>query len=821
MHGSVRANILFNRPMDSARYRETIRSCAMDRDIADFGEKDLTLVGERGISLSGGQKARLALARTVNANADIVVLDDVLSAVDAHVGEHLVKHVLAGGQGITPVLHGKTRILVTHQTQWLPYADLVVVISEGKVAGMGSYKDLLQQGLVEEVQEAMAPDHGGETEGGQVELTLVDGDEPDINENEEREEGQVSFNVWKTYAVTLGVWTTAVALMCFLIAEFSTTLANVSLSKWTGSGNSGNTPSSMAMAWPLGFQLQLVGGGPLLSLDGAPSTPSSSSFYFCAYAVLLVCAASFIMVRTFFMRNASLSASRAMHRQAHWALLRAPMAWHDKIPNGQKLNRFTADLKQVDEDLQTSSEDALKNSFSVVGCLSVIIFANPMMLVAVPLIAIGYYFVQRMYRSGARELQRLESMGRSPVSQRLEEAITGKVTIMAMQQDENFFQDHVKRMNKVLGCMFVKEATMRWLSLRLRSLSSAVVLMVGALALTQRGSDLVHVSLMALSLKYAIQLTDVLNSLVQSFVIVELSLVAMERIEGYTKLASEAPLTIEGASGANGHDWVGDGELVFDNVVMTYRPELHPALRQCSFRIPGGKSVGIVGRTGAGKTSLLAAAFRLHELSGGRILIGGTDISTLGLHQLRGCLAIIPQDPVLFACPLRMNLDPFDEHTDEELKEQLLRMELKCLLEGEGLQMAISADGGNLSVGQRQLVCLARALLRRASIFFLDEATASIDKQTDDVIQRTLRSDASSRTVTLVTIAHRLETVLSADLILVMADGKVAEFGPTSDLVSDTTSLFSSFLSRAQLSSSTTGNSLAQEGGAESSPSAE
>jgi ABC-type multidrug transport system fused ATPase/permease subunit len=806
MHGSVRDNILFKKPMDRKRYAATIRNCSLERDIASLDQQDLTVVGERGVGLSGGQKARLSLARAVYADKDNVILDDVLSAVDAHVGEQLVRHVLVGGDGIKAALHGKTRVLVTHQTQWLPYADLVVVVHEGRIAGAGSYKDLLEQGLVDMVQNAEEPSGIDEEDDKQTNLVLdFEAVEQDIHSGEDREEGTVSLKVWKTYARTLGTKTTFVVLVCFLIAEVTNDFANVTLSIWTAQGSEASSSlSMMAMPWPYGIQTQLghITSTPVRRLLGTDaSNESTSMLLFGAYAALLLLSSGFIMFRSFFMRNASMAASRTMHRSALWAVLRAPMEWHYATPNGQKINRFTADQREVDEDLQGSTEDVLRNFFSFIGCCAVVIFVNPLVAIGLPVIAILYYFVQRLYRSGARELQRLESLARSPVTQRLEEAISGKMTIVAKHQEHSFCADNIKRMNQVLTCKLLNEAARRWLALRLNLLSSAIVLMVSVCALTQRGSSIAHASVLALSLKYAVQLTDVMNSIVQSFVFVELGLIALERIESYTQLPSEAPLVAEGANAlANSRTWLGDAELAFVDVVMRYGPELKPALKGVNFRIPGGSSVGVVGRTGAGKTSLLAAAFRLHELSAGKILLGGTDISTLSLHQLRGCLAIIPQDPVLFACPMRQNLDPFNEHSDEELKEQCRRMELHDLLEHpEGLQMAISANGDNLSVGQRQLVCLARALLRRSRIFFLDEATASIDKQSDEVIQRTLRADAGARTVTLVTIAHRLETVLSSDLIIVMDDGKVAEFAPTSELVADPHSLFSGFLSRARL----------------------
>jgi len=838
VHATVRDNILFHRPMDWDLYKRVIKSCGLIRDIQSFKNKDLEVIGEKGITLSGGQKARLALARACYANKDTVLLDDVLSAVDAHVGNHLMQNVLLD----KGMLVGRTRILVTHQTQWLPFADQVVLVEDGKVKGTGTYAELRQQELLDAVGEVEDHDGGAEEEGKVEDAISTEEDTHDLN-REQQERGQVSLRVWLIYARSLGLFFTALFLSMFVGEALLNICANLWLSNWVSHGSPATTPTqSEDVEWVTSRRLD---EGTLTSADvGAAQLSSARSTFMASYPQLqllvptpgtadvnphgnpteelqnasvyislLFLAGVCVIARAYMLARASLAASRQIHRQAFWSLVRTPMSWHDSTPNGQKVNRFTSDVQLVDTGMSNTVLSFLMTLASALTCLLVITYFAPFNLAVLPVVGGMYYFVQSRYRASARELRRMQSQAKSPVTQRLDEAIQGKTTINAKGQQNAFILENLERINTLSSRTLALSGADKWLSTRLAGMGNSMIFAVGLGLLFQRDTSPLVVSRKAMSLKYAMQMAGVLDSIIRTFSMAELSLIALERVDAYTRMDPEAELHIRDVDAAAQQEkWPGDASVAFNDVVMRYRPELPQALKGCTFRVAGGESAGIVGRTGAGKTSLLGVLFRLQELESGSIEIGGRDISKLGLRALRGALAVIPQDAVLFACSLRQNLDPFGDYNDQVMKDQLRAMKLSELVDSaDGLDMQITADGGNLSVGQRQLLCLARALLRRTRIFFLDEATASIDKATDSVIQESLRSDANDRTVTMLTIAHRLETVLSSDMIIVMEDGKVAESGRTEILARDSESKFSGLLARAKLTGPALEAALAQK----------
>lgn len=526
------------------------------------------------------------------------------------------------------------------------------------------------------------------------------------------------------------------------------------------------------------------------------SSPDGTWEFFGQYTGLLLVAGFAIIVRQLFMRHLSLASSMKIHNGALWGVLRSPMSWHDVTPNGQKINRFSSDMEQVDSNLQGSVSSLLLNFSNLVGSLVLVACICPYVLAVVPFLGVFYYRTQRSFRNSTRELQRLERKSRSPIAQCIEEALDGKATIRAFNRSDDFQRDNIARIDNLTRFTIAITGAQRWLSIRLQGIASCLMLVVClVLILKQSTGAATSAGMVGISLQYGMNLTNFLNGIVAIVTSCELALISVERLDALASLADEGALSTEADLPLIQQNWPQVGEIVFCNVVMRYRPELSPVLQGCSFVIPGGCSVGIVGRTGAGKSSLLNALFRICKLDTGSIHIDSADISKLGLHQLRRSLAIIPQDPVLFNCSLRENLDPFSHCEEDALLEQISKVQLQGLLERNGgLEQAVAGGGTNLSVGQRQLVCLARALLRSTKIFVLDEATASIDKQTDEVIQRTLRS---SMRVTLIAIAHRIETILENDLAICMADGQVAEFGRTKELVADEGSYFSTFLTPA------------------------
>jgi ABC-type multidrug transport system fused ATPase/permease subunit len=516
------------------------------------------------------------------------------------------------------------------------------------------------------------------------------------------------------------------------------------------------------------------------------------------YSLLSVLTVLFLMGRILIFRYVSLKVSRTFHSRALWAVLRTPAAFLDTTPTGRIINRFSSDMQRVDMDLRYSTAGFVDQ---LTGMLLAIVVASmyvPALFVVVFPLLFLYNSVQRRFRATARELQRLFSRSKSPIYQGFDEAMAGVSTIRAFQKQAHFIQRNREKVDINIRLVYSLICTNRWLALRLRAIGTLPVAVIVLMLVFQRSfrfsfTASVSGGLAGLVLRYALQFTQSMEGILQCLTQTELSLVALERVGGYAKLEPEAELTESGDAGRLSA-WPCNGTISFEGVVMRYRPELRTVLNGVTFEIAGGTSVGVVGRTGAGKSSLLQAIFRMCPLDAGLIRIDGEDISRVGLHTLRRRLAIIPQDPIGFTGSIRFNLDPFGEHDDAAVLEELRKVQLMDFVDAQGLEYHLTAGGENLSVGQRQLVCAARAFLRSSKILILDEATASVDYNTDGLIQEVLRGEVERRKLTTLTIAHRINTILGADNVLIMDKGLVAEFGPTAELALDPTSRFYTFV---------------------------
>lgn len=420
--------------------------------------------------------------------------------------------------------------------------------------------------------------------------------------------------------------------------------------------------------------------------------------------------------------------------------------------------------------------------------------STPIFLAVILPIALLYYFAQRFYVASSRQLMRLESVSRSPIYTHFSETITGVTTIRAYTVQDRFIDESDNRVDKNQVCKYPSLIANRWLAIRLEMVGNLIILFASLFAVLGGQSN---PGLVGLSVSYALQVTQTLNWLVRMTSDIETNIVAVERIKEYGETKQEAPWELENSKVPR--DWPTEGQVVFENFKVRYREGLELVLRGITFTISGGEKVGIVGRTGAGKSSLTLSLFRIIEAAGGRIFIDGIDIATLGLHMLRSRLTIIPQDPVLFSGTLRINLDPFEVKSDDELWKALELSHLKTFVKTlpAGLNHEISEGGENLSVGQRQLVCLARALLRKTKVLVLDEATAAVDLETDDLIQKTIRSEFKECTV--LTIAHRLNTIMDSDKVIVLDRGEVTEFASPTELLENPKSAFYSMAKDANL----------------------
>ncbi|XP_030603605.1 canalicular multispecific organic anion transporter 1-like [Archocentrus centrarchus] len=804
-NATLRNNILFGSPHEEERFKEVIEACALAPDLELLPGGDLTEIGEKGINLSGGQKQRVSLARAAYSQADIYLLDDPLSAVDSHVGKHLFEKVI----GPNGILKSKTRILVTHGISFLPYVDEIVVLESGVISEAGSYNNLRASGgafskFLDTYAKEQSNQRYSESGDGQdteefelipdrddaqpdspledtVSLTLKrensirhsqrngsvrlrrntsvktseNADEPKkgqrLIEKETMETGQVKLAVFLQYLRAMGWGYSATVFVIYFIQNVAFIGQNLWLSDWTS-----DSVVYFNQTYPSWKRDTRVG----------------------VFGALGVVQGLFVFFGTLLLANASVDASRILHSRLLNNILRVPMVFFDTTPTGRVVNRFAKDIFTIDEAIPTSFRSWLLCLLGVLGTLFVISLATPFFAVVIIPLGLIYFFVQRFYVATSRQLRRLDSVSRSPIYSHFGETVSGLSVIRAYKHQERFLKHNEVTIDENLKSVYPWIVSNRWLAIRLEFVGNLVVFFSALFAVISR--DSIDSGLVGLSISYALNVTQTLNWLVRMTSELETNIVAVERVSEYTELENEAEWITETRPP---QQWPEAGRVQFDNYKVRYRPELDLVLHGVTCDIDSTEKIGIVGRTGAGKSSLTNCLFRIIEAAEGRILIDDIDISTIGLHDLRNRLTIIPQDPVLFSGSLRMNLDPFDKFSDEEIWRVLELSHLKDYVSGlqEGLQHEVAEGGENLSVGQRQLLCLARALLRKSRILILDEATAAVDLETDDLIQNTIRKEFSDCTV--LTIAHRLHSIMDSSRVMVLDAGKIVEFDSPSNLL--------------------------------------
>uniref|UniRef100_A0A8C2XQZ4 ATP-binding cassette, sub-family C (CFTR/MRP), member 2 n=1 Tax=Cyclopterus lumpus TaxID=8103 RepID=A0A8C2XQZ4_CYCLU len=781
-NATLRDNILFGSSHEERRLQGVIQACALGPDLELLPGSDLTEIGEKGINLSGGQKQRVSLARAAYSQADIYLLDDPLSAVDSHVGKHLFDEVI----GPNGLLKDKTRILVTHGVSFLPYVDEIIVLVDGVVSEVGSYNSLrASRGAFSEFLDTYAKEQSNQTHSelfkfptkyvfimfsllvfsglfSSVRLrkksSLKKSDNvSDIKkgqrliENETMETGKVKFSVYLQYLRAMGWGYTVMVFLVYFTQNVAFIGQNLWLSDWTN-----DAVDYYNMTYPNWKRDTRVG----------------------VFGVLGVAQGVFVFIGTLLLANASVDASRILHSRLLNNILRVPMIFFDTTPIGRVVNRFAKDIFTVDEAIPQSFRSWLLCLLGVVGTLFVICLATPFFTIIIIPLAVVYYFVQRFYVATSRQLRRLDSVSRSPIYSHFSETVSGLSVIRAYGHQDRFLKHNETTTDENLKSLYPWIVSNRWLAIRLEFLGNLVVFFAALFAVISRKT--LDSGLVGLSISYALNVTQTLNWLVRMTSELETNIVAVERVSEYAELENEAKWVTDTRPPEK---WPEKGRLQFDNYKVRYRPGLDLVLHGITCDIDSTEKIGIVGRTGAGKSSLTNCLFRIIEASEGRILIDNVDISTIGLHDLRSRLTIIPQDPVLFSGTLRMNLDPFDKFSDEDIWRVLELSHLKDYVAGlqEGLQHEVAEGGENLSVGQRQLLCLARALLRKSRILILDEATAAVDLETDDLIQNTIREEFSHCTV--LTIAHRLHSIMDSSRVMVLDAGKIVEFDSPSNLL--------------------------------------
>ncbi|KAL3741423.1 hypothetical protein ACJRO7_016978 [Eucalyptus globulus] len=757
-NATVRDNILFGSEFEPERYWKAVSVTELEHDLDLLPGRDLTEIGERGVNISGGQKQRVSMARAVYSNSDVYIFDDPLSALDAHVGRQVFNSC------IKEDLRGKTRVLVMNQLHFLPQVDQIILVHEGMVKEEGTFEELSRNGLqTEEEEKTTTPAansvvnelpkdqrHGKKGKGGKSVLI----------KQEERKTGVVSWEVLMRYKRALGgLWVVSVFFICYISTEVLRISSSMWLSFWTDQNTSENY---------------------------------RPGFYILIYALLSFSQVTVTLTNAYRLIISSLHAARRLHDSMLQSILRAPMLFFHTNPTGRIINRFAKDLGHIDCNVAQFVNMFMIQVWQLLSTFVLIGIVSTISLWAIMPLLILFYAAYLYYQSTSRELKRLDSITRSPVYAQFGEALNGLSTIHAYKAYDRLATINAKAMDNNIRFDLVNISCDRWRSIRLETLGGIMIWLTVTFAVMQSGkaeNRTAFASTMGLLLSYTLNITNLMSDVLRQASRAENSLNAIERVGVYIELPSEAPAIIE--NNRPPPSWPSLGSIEFDDVVLRYRPELPPILHGLSFTVAPREKLGIVGRTGAGKSSMMNALFRIVELEKGRILIDGCDTSKIGLEDLRKVLGIIPQSPVLFSGTVRFNLDPFNEHKDADLWEALERAHLKDVIRRNscGLDVEVSEGGENFSVGQRQLLCLARALLRRSKILVLDEATAAVDVRTDALIQKTIREEFND--CTMLIIAHRLNTIIDTDRILLLDAGQVAEHDTPENLLSNEASAFS------------------------------
>lgn len=817
MNASIKENIIFGHRYDGSYYNATIKACQLLPDLDILPERDNTLVGEKGISLSGGQKARISLARAVYSRSDLYLLDDILSAVDAQVSRNIIETVLDRKVGL---LRHKTVVLATNAMSVLNRSQKVYMLEGGRIIENGSHEEVMSStdhsklkkmfdefGVnSEDVPSTTSATHSVKDAGLTEQNKEVESiTEPSCPENdlsptelnsrrasiatfhaaklfgeegssspaaEKKEEGRVKSSVYFFYIKACGVVGVSLFFLFLILSRVFDVVENFWLKYWSEENERRGTNEQV---W------KFVG----------------------IYAAIGLFSAAFNNLRTvILLLYCSIRGAARLHDTMAKSVLRSPMSFFETTPVGRIINRFSSDVQAVDSQLQWIFAFFFRSILNYLVTVVLISYSMPWFLIVNAVLLVIYVYYQAFYITLSRELKRLTSISTSPIMSLFSESLGGYAVINAFKHFDRFDFINFKNVQFNINCHFNFRSTNRWLSVRLQTIGAFIVLATALLALSTISSDKrLSPGMVGLLMSYALQVTSALMWIVRMSVQIETNIVSVERIYEYCNLTPEAPDIIESCRPEK--SWPSHGKITFKNYSTKYKNKEELALKRINLEIKPQEKVGVVGRTGAGKSTLSLALFRLLEASEGTIEIDGQDISEMGLSDLRGHLGIIPQDAQAFEGTVRSNLDPFHRHSTKEIWSaiklshleshvvQMFQKEEKPDVEPtieNMLEVKISENGGNLSVGQRQLLCLSRALLNTSRVLVLDEATAAVDMETDKIIQETIRSEFKEKTI--LTIAHRIDTVLDSDRIIVLDAGEVKEFDTPENLLSDKQSIF-------------------------------
>ncbi|XP_069116551.1 ATP-binding cassette sub-family C member 10-like [Argopecten irradians] len=775
---TIRDNVLFGKPFNSKKYSQVLDAVALQEDIQMLPAGDNTEVGENGVTLSGGQKSRLALARAIYQDKDVYLLDDPLAAVDGHVAQHLYEKCIMG------LLKNKTRILCTHHTKFLRASNLVVEMDDGVISKIGPPPDILEDTFFDENPISNKT------------RSMYDGDDgiSDRSEGrlgkEKKATGEINSRVYRAFSSSLGKWLPVTTLLSIVCMETLQKIKDWYLTYWiagltitnNNTSDSGHLCFHNNISSPTSFN-------PMFDLnyvnDSGVSKHPNVMYYITVYGIIGSLYSLVSLAKEILIAYGSIRMARTMHDQLLSSVLKAPMSFFDVTPIGRILNRFSSDIGIIDDNLGHLINMVSCHVIGIIGTIVMASYMMPWFVVLLIPVAVVNNNIQKLYRHTSREVRRIFSLYRSPIFSQFSETLSGIVTIRAFRHTERFKTQHLQCMNKWLEARYTAHNIGNWLWIQTQVVVNVMVTGIAFLAVLEHNIHGIDPSVVGLTISYILSLTDHFDELACRLAETQKEMVSVERIQQYIdELPSE-----KWTGSKSSPSWPTSGMIRYHKVYMRYRNNLPNALKGLSFCTRRAEKVGIVGRTGSGKSSLFQTLFRTVEIHSGHISIDGVNIQELDLKDVRRHLAVIPQDPFLFSGTVRENLDPTSSYSDQQLWGVLDKCHLqKAVSRLGGLEGDVSEKGRHFSVGQRQLMCLARALLTRAKVLCIDEATASVDLETDMLIQATIRQEFNDSTV--LTIAHRINTIMDSDRVLVMDQGRVVELDSPENLLKNSQSAF-------------------------------
>ena len=869
-NNTLKNNILFFHEFNAEKYNKVLKISELLPDLEILKGGDMTEIGERGINLSGGQKARVSIARALYSDSDIYLLDDPISALDAHVGRNIINNVLCD------YLKNKTRILVTHAIQYCDRADRIVYMKDGKIEWEGDFQSLeeqefyknmvikkkeeednLQKKNSEEIDFNNKSNNINNDINQEENLNLIDNirqpnsdrkksiDEEyiDLKHKQKLDESSMLIENLDQEKVVEPLITDEESDKNLDIKKKPSShkkqdeeenITNIGNKENEGEikritkeedrvkgklkgnvyatyfRNNGGALFVITLFFILIFWQGLKCGSDLWLVhwkdEESKKDPNERIDWknFLMYSGLGISAALFVYLRLLIIYIGSISNSRALHRNMLHHLIKAPInLYHDTVPKGQIFNRLSNDLFKIDIGESFMFYNVSSYSANLIGQIVVCAIFQPYCLTLVPFIVILGLLTMRYYLNCSREISRLESISRSPLLNSVNETVFGALTIRAFKLNNYFIDDFRKKADNFLKTRIFLVGIMNWYTLMLDFLSYMFIIFLILFSIFFRFDF--EPATIGILLNYCVQIQDELVRYLTCRSNLENDMVGLERAIAYTKIIQERPDKMKNDDEIG--LWPSEGSIRFENYSVQYRPETEIVLKNLNFEINPREKIGIVGRTGSGKSTIALCLFRILEAKEGKIYMDDVDISQIGLKKLRSNITIIPQDPTLMEGSLKFNIDPLNNHTEKEIEDVMREIGFWYICERnleenknkpdneKGLNMIITENGGNISIGERQLICITRAILRKSKIIIMDEATASIDVNTENIIQKAINNLLKDSTI--LTIAHRIKTVLNSDRILVLDKGQVVEFDKPKFLLANKNSMFYEFYNNA------------------------